>query len=171
MFGADFHNDSATGINDFTAGYTWSDWPCRFLKMPIEWPRLLKIICAEFDVSVFRDPAMLTVLMRFWRFVHILLKLPLLGQQFILSTQSESYYFSQWKSISHYLHPYELTCSLFFPVFLSLFQEMTQSWPPPLTAIHTPCKTEPSKFPFPTKVSIAWVMCTPQICHEELIRL
>ncbi|NRL40653.1 hypothetical protein F3A72_24020, partial [Salmonella enterica subsp. enterica serovar Typhi] len=25
------------------------------------------------------------------------------------------------------------------------------SWPPPLTAIHTPCKTEPSKFPFPTK--------------------
>lgn len=29
---------------------------------------------------------------------------------------------------------------------------MTQSWPPPLTAIHTPCKTEPSKFPFPTKV-------------------
>lgn len=32
---------------------------------------------------------------------------------------------------------------------------MTQSWPPPLTAIHTPCKTEPSKFPFPTKVGIA----------------
>ncbi|MGH0175603.1 UNVERIFIED_CONTAM: hypothetical protein FKN15_071121 [Acipenser sinensis] len=30
-------------------------------------------------------------------------------------------------------------------------EEMTQSWPPPLTAIHTPCKTEPSKFPFPTK--------------------
>uniref|UniRef100_A0A8C3S9W7 AF4/FMR2 family member 4 n=1 Tax=Chelydra serpentina TaxID=8475 RepID=A0A8C3S9W7_CHESE len=28
---------------------------------------------------------------------------------------------------------------------------MTHSWPPPLTAIHTPCKTEPSKFPFPTK--------------------
>lgn len=39
-----------------------------------------------------------------------------------------------------------VTFSLFFP------QEMTQSWPPPLTAIHTPCKTEPSKFPFPTKV-------------------
>ncbi|KAK7926310.1 hypothetical protein WMY93_008620 [Mugilogobius chulae] len=32
-------------------------------------------------------------------------------------------------------------------------REMTQSWPPPLTAIHTPCKTEPSKFPFPTKDS------------------
>ncbi|XP_054968618.1 AF4/FMR2 family member 4 isoform X3 [Pan paniscus] len=30
---------------------------------------------------------------------------------------------------------------------------MTHSWPPPLTAIHTPCKTEPSKFPFPTKES------------------
>ncbi|XP_026874303.2 AF4/FMR2 family member 4 isoform X2 [Electrophorus electricus] len=32
-----------------------------------------------------------------------------------------------------------------------ILKEMTQSWPPPLTAIHTPCKTEPSKFPFPTK--------------------
>lgn len=31
-----------------------------------------------------------------------------------------------------------------------ILKEMT-SWPPPLTAIHTPCKTEPSKFPFPTK--------------------
>ncbi|KAG5843336.1 hypothetical protein ANANG_G00149750 [Anguilla anguilla] len=29
-----------------------------------------------------------------------------------------------------------------------ILKEMTQSWPPPLTAIHTPCKTEPSKFPF-----------------------
>uniref|UniRef100_A0A3Q3MRV6 AF4/FMR2 family, member 4 n=1 Tax=Labrus bergylta TaxID=56723 RepID=A0A3Q3MRV6_9LABR len=36
-----------------------------------------------------------------------------------------------------------------------ILKEMTQSWPPPLTAIHTPCKTEPSKFPFPTKVSTA----------------
>uniref|UniRef100_A0A8C3XH40 AF4/FMR2 family member 4 n=1 Tax=Cyanoderma ruficeps TaxID=181631 RepID=A0A8C3XH40_9PASS len=35
--------------------------------------------------------------------------------------------------------------------------EMTHSWPPPLTAIHTPCKTEPSKFPFPTKVSDVFV--------------
>uniref|UniRef100_A0A8C5NUR3 AF4/FMR2 family, member 4 n=1 Tax=Jaculus jaculus TaxID=51337 RepID=A0A8C5NUR3_JACJA len=33
-----------------------------------------------------------------------------------------------------------------------ILKEMTHSWPPPLTAIHTPCKTEPSKFPFPTKV-------------------
>ncbi|NXX75454.1 AFF1 protein, partial [Urocolius indicus] len=32
------------------------------------------------------------------------------------------------------------------------FQEMTQSWPPLLTAIHTPSTAEPSKFPFPTKV-------------------
>ncbi|XP_066573063.1 AF4/FMR2 family member 4 isoform X2 [Amia ocellicauda] len=32
-----------------------------------------------------------------------------------------------------------------------ILKEMTQSWPPPLTAIHTPCKTEPSKFPFPAK--------------------
>uniref|UniRef100_A0A8C7X8Y3 AF4/FMR2 family, member 4 n=1 Tax=Oryzias sinensis TaxID=183150 RepID=A0A8C7X8Y3_9TELE len=48
-----------------------------------------------------------------------------------------------------------------------ILKEMTQSWPPPLTAIHTPCKTEPSKFPFPTKVRIElldlltylWWMC------------
>uniref|UniRef100_A0A452VNL7 AF4/FMR2 family member 1 n=1 Tax=Ursus maritimus TaxID=29073 RepID=A0A452VNL7_URSMA len=31
-------------------------------------------------------------------------------------------------------------------------EEMTHSWPPPLTAIHTPSTAEPSKFPFPTKV-------------------
>ncbi|XP_077448346.1 AF4/FMR2 family member 4 isoform X1 [Stigmatopora argus] len=37
-----------------------------------------------------------------------------------------------------------------------ILKEMTQSWPPPLTAIHTPCKTEPSKFPFPTKDSHAF---------------
>ncbi|XP_027952223.1 AF4/FMR2 family member 1-like isoform X3 [Eumetopias jubatus] len=30
---------------------------------------------------------------------------------------------------------------------------MTHSWPPPLTAIHTPSTAEPSKFPFPTKDS------------------
>ncbi|XP_010144072.1 PREDICTED: AF4/FMR2 family member 4 [Buceros rhinoceros silvestris] len=34
-----------------------------------------------------------------------------------------------------------------------ILKEMSHSWPPPLTAIHTPCKTEPSKFPFPTKDS------------------
>ncbi|MBN3302495.1 AFF4 protein, partial [Amia calva] len=41
-------------------------------------------------------------------------------------------------------------------------EEMTQSWPPPLTAIHTPCKTEPSKFPFPAKVR---ENCSFLICH------
>ncbi|NXP97337.1 AFF1 protein, partial [Vidua macroura] len=30
-------------------------------------------------------------------------------------------------------------------------EEMTRSWPPPLTALNTPTKAEPSKFPFPTK--------------------
>ncbi|XP_068949648.1 AF4/FMR2 family member 1 isoform X3 [Petaurus breviceps papuanus] len=30
-------------------------------------------------------------------------------------------------------------------------EEMTHSWPPPLTAIHTPNTAESSKFPFPTK--------------------
>ncbi|XP_010605024.1 AF4/FMR2 family member 1 isoform X2 [Fukomys damarensis] len=34
-----------------------------------------------------------------------------------------------------------------------ILKEMTHSWPPPLTAIHTPSTVEPSKFPFPTKDS------------------
>lgn len=38
-------------------------------------------------------------------------------------------------------------------VFFSL-QEMTHSWPPPLTAIHTPGKAETTKFPIPSKVGI-----------------
>ncbi|XP_074131023.1 AF4/FMR2 family member 1 isoform X1 [Sminthopsis crassicaudata] len=32
-----------------------------------------------------------------------------------------------------------------------ILKEMTHSWPPPLTAIHTPNTAESSKFPFPTK--------------------
>ncbi|XP_040439070.1 AF4/FMR2 family member 1 isoform X2 [Falco naumanni] len=32
-----------------------------------------------------------------------------------------------------------------------ILKEMTHSWPPPLTAIHTPSTTECSKFPFPKK--------------------
>ncbi|NXD25531.1 AFF1 protein, partial [Spelaeornis formosus] len=35
-------------------------------------------------------------------------------------------------------------------------QEMTRSWPPPLTALNTPTKAEPSKFPFPTKDGGGW---------------
>ncbi|NXS06957.1 AFF1 protein, partial [Neodrepanis coruscans] len=31
-------------------------------------------------------------------------------------------------------------------------EEMTRSWPPPLTALNTPTKAEPSKFSFPAKV-------------------
>lgn len=34
-----------------------------------------------------------------------------------------------------------------------ILREMTHSWPPPLTAIHTPCKTEQSKFPISSKDS------------------
>lgn len=34
-----------------------------------------------------------------------------------------------------------------------ILKEMTHSWPPPLTAIHTPSTAEPSKFPFPIKDS------------------
>ncbi|NWX88738.1 AFF1 protein, partial [Nothoprocta pentlandii] len=34
-----------------------------------------------------------------------------------------------------------------------ILKEMTHSWPPPLTAIHTPSTAEPCKFPFPSKDS------------------
>ncbi|NWI09946.1 AFF1 protein, partial [Crypturellus soui] len=34
-----------------------------------------------------------------------------------------------------------------------ILKEMTHSWPPPLTAIHTPSTAEPSKFPFPSRDS------------------
>ncbi|XP_010220966.1 PREDICTED: AF4/FMR2 family member 3 [Tinamus guttatus] len=34
-----------------------------------------------------------------------------------------------------------------------ILREMTHSWPPPLSAIHTPGKVEQSKFPFPNKDS------------------
>uniref|UniRef100_A0A3B3ZIJ8 AF4/FMR2 C-terminal homology domain-containing protein n=1 Tax=Periophthalmus magnuspinnatus TaxID=409849 RepID=A0A3B3ZIJ8_9GOBI len=36
-------------------------------------------------------------------------------------------------------------------------EEMTHSWPPPLTAIHTPVKAEHTKFPIPNKVAISTV--------------
>uniref|UniRef100_A0A8C0FS68 AF4/FMR2 family member 1 n=1 Tax=Bubo bubo TaxID=30461 RepID=A0A8C0FS68_BUBBB len=36
-----------------------------------------------------------------------------------------------------------------------ILKEMTRSWPPPLTGIHTPSTAEPSKFPFPTEVKHA----------------
>lgn len=32
---------------------------------------------------------------------------------------------------------------------------MTHSWPPPLTAIHTPGKADQTKFPIPSKVSVS----------------
>lgn len=32
---------------------------------------------------------------------------------------------------------------------------MTHSWPPPLTAIHTPGKADQTKFPIPNKVSMS----------------
>ncbi|KAL7863678.1 hypothetical protein SRHO_G00126620 [Serrasalmus rhombeus] len=32
-----------------------------------------------------------------------------------------------------------------------ILREMTHSWPPPLTAIHTPGKAEQTKFPIPSK--------------------
>ncbi|NXW72001.1 AFF1 protein, partial [Hirundo rustica] len=39
-----------------------------------------------------------------------------------------------------------------FETLSESIEEMTRSWPPPLTALNTPTKAEPSKFPFPTKV-------------------
>ncbi|NWR51646.1 AFF1 protein, partial [Regulus satrapa] len=38
-------------------------------------------------------------------------------------------------------------------------EEMTRSWPPPLTALNTPTKAEPSKFPFPTKKGWGRLVC------------
>uniref|UniRef100_A0A8P4KP48 AF4/FMR2 family, member 4 n=1 Tax=Dicentrarchus labrax TaxID=13489 RepID=A0A8P4KP48_DICLA len=57
-----------------------------------------------------------------------------------------------------------------------ILKEMTQSWPSPLTAIHTPCKTEPSKFPFPTKVkrgssSKSSSSHQPKACDDQPTRL
>ena len=44
-------------------------------------------------------------------------------------------------------------------VFLFI-QEMTHSWPPPLTAIHTPGKADQTKFPIPNKVSVCNYNCS-----------
>uniref|UniRef100_A0A3Q2SU75 ALF transcription elongation factor 4 n=1 Tax=Fundulus heteroclitus TaxID=8078 RepID=A0A3Q2SU75_FUNHE len=49
-----------------------------------------------------------------------------------------------------------------------ILKEMTKSWPPPLTAIHTPCKTEPSKFPFPTKVSVVSFKCNYVVSSKRV---
>uniref|UniRef100_A0A452J5Q4 AF4/FMR2 family member 1 n=1 Tax=Gopherus agassizii TaxID=38772 RepID=A0A452J5Q4_9SAUR len=44
-----------------------------------------------------------------------------------------------------------------------ILKEMTHSWPPPLTAIHTPSTAEPSKFPFPIKVKNQQLPFLPHI--------
>ncbi|XP_023568713.1 AF4/FMR2 family member 1 [Octodon degus] len=49
--------------------------------------------------------------------------------------------------------PVEQTYSSDIHCVEEILKEMTHSWPPPLTAIHTPSTAEPSKFPFPTKDS------------------
>ncbi|XP_069711461.1 AF4/FMR2 family member 1 isoform X2 [Phaenicophaeus curvirostris] len=49
--------------------------------------------------------------------------------------------------------PVEQTFSSDIHSIEEILKEMTHSWPPPLTAIHTPSTAEPSKFPFPTKES------------------
>lgn len=41
---------------------------------------------------------------------------------------------------------------------------MTHSWPPPLTAIHTPGKADQTKFPIPNKVGSHF--CSPLIRHS-----
>lgn len=45
-------------------------------------------------------------------------------------------------------------------------QEMTHSWPPPLTAIHTPGKADQTKFPIPNKVSMLFLSTTPKTFHH-----
>uniref|UniRef100_A0A8C5S500 AF4/FMR2 family member 1 n=1 Tax=Laticauda laticaudata TaxID=8630 RepID=A0A8C5S500_LATLA len=53
-----------------------------------------------------------------------------------------------------------------------ILKEMTHSWPPPLTAIHTPSTAEPSKFPFPVKVkkqNLSFHLCElmyENACHS-----
>lgn len=77
MFGAKIQNYVITGINYLTAGYTGLTEPAGFIKCLQNDSRYWKwqspaascCLCAEFDVSVFRDLVMPTVLMRFWRFV------------------------------------------------------------------------------------------------------
>ncbi|NXA41300.1 AFF1 protein, partial [Eudromia elegans] len=49
--------------------------------------------------------------------------------------------------------PIEQTFSSDVHCVEEILKEMTHSWPPPLTAIHTPSTAEPSKFPFPSKDS------------------
>uniref|UniRef100_A0A663LY11 AF4/FMR2 family member 1 n=1 Tax=Athene cunicularia TaxID=194338 RepID=A0A663LY11_ATHCN len=51
--------------------------------------------------------------------------------------------------------PIEVSAIVGGPLLSISFQEMTRSWPPPLTGIHTPSTAEPSKFPFPTEVKHA----------------
>ncbi|XP_027508587.1 AF4/FMR2 family member 1 [Corapipo altera] len=47
--------------------------------------------------------------------------------------------------------PAEQTNSIDVQSIEEILREMTRSWPPPLTALNTPTKAEPSKFPFPAK--------------------
>ncbi|NWR16273.1 AFF1 protein, partial [Emberiza fucata] len=50
-------------------------------------------------------------------------------------------------------------------------EEMTRSWPPPLTALNTPTKAEPSKFPFPTKVRYPLSARTSDKLEESFLAL
>ncbi|XP_050183330.1 AF4/FMR2 family member 1 [Myiozetetes cayanensis] len=47
--------------------------------------------------------------------------------------------------------PIEQSNSIDVQSIEEILREMTRSWPPPLTALNTPTKAEPSKFPFPAK--------------------
>ncbi|KAG8578796.1 hypothetical protein GDO81_010621 [Engystomops pustulosus] len=76
------------------------------------------------------------------------------------SSQSQGHSMNELKSSKAHLtklkipsQPLDASASGDVSCVDEILKEMTHSWPPPLTAIHTPCKTEPSKFPFPTKES------------------
>ncbi|KAA0709164.1 AF4/FMR2 family member 4 [Triplophysa tibetana] len=43
-----------------------------------------------------------------------------------------------------------------------ILREMTHSWPPPLTAIHTPGKAEQTKFPIPAKSAATFLVTNLQ---------
>ncbi|XP_040460807.1 AF4/FMR2 family member 4 isoform X2 [Falco naumanni] len=79
---------------------------------------------------------------------------PMDGQESMEPKLSSEHYSSQTHSSSvNELKPSSKAHLTKLKIPSQPLDEMTHSWPPPLTAIHTPCKTEPSKFPFPTKES------------------
>lgn len=152
---------------------TCPNWTCRPHKIPIEWLMVLKMEATHISHCWWTHVLSVMLLsLGIWR--RQLCRWDSEGMSILLFHQTKKKTHTalgQWQSILHD----SSVCNSFshFSVCMfSFLQEMTQSWPPPLTAIHTPCKTEPSKFPFPTKVSNAPVAVFIQmIVSLNVIRL